>query len=196
VGFTRVETPLIVGDDSIIMTISKIEGTMLNILWLGDSDCHDINKVGAKAATLSRLSASQHRVLPGFCITVDAYSQWVELVNSSPSTASPQLFPTAIYGELASAYNRLAARCSIPNPSVVVRSSAVDEDGATASFAGQHETYLNIAGVEAVAEAVASCWASARTDRALDYRQRHQISLDGIRLSVLVQQLVTSDTSA
>lgn len=51
-------------------------------------------------------------------------------------------------------------------------------------------------GVDAVAEAVASCWASARTDRTLEYRQRNKISLDETRLSVLVQQLVPADTSA
>jgi phosphoenolpyruvate synthase/pyruvate phosphate dikinase len=169
---------------------------MLKILWLGDSDCHDFNKVGAKAANLSRLSASQYPVPPGFCIPAEAYSQWVELINSSPSTASTWLFQTPIYEELVLAYNRLATYCSTPNPRVAVRSSAVDEDGAAASFAGQHETYLNVAGADAVAEAVASCWASARTDRALEYRQQHKISPAGIRLSVLVQQLVPADTSA
>jgi phosphoenolpyruvate synthase/pyruvate phosphate dikinase len=169
---------------------------MLEILWLGDSDCHDINKVGAKAANLSRLSASTHPVPPGFCIPAEAYSQWVELINSGPSTASTRFLPTLIYEELVLAYNWLAACCSTPNPRVAVRSSAVDEDGAVASFAGQHETYLNITGVDAVAEAIASCWASARTDRALEYRQRHKISPDGTRLSVLVQQLVPADASA
>jgi phosphoenolpyruvate synthase/pyruvate phosphate dikinase len=170
---------------------------MLEILWLGDSDCHDINKVGAKAANLSRLAASQHPVPPGFCIPAEAYSQWVELTSSGPSTTSTRFFPTPIYyEELVLAYNRLAAYCSTLNPRVAVRSSAVDEDGAAASFAGQYETYLNIVGADTVAEAIASCWASARTDRALEYYQRHKISPDGIRLSVLVQQLVPADTSA
>jgi phosphoenolpyruvate synthase/pyruvate phosphate dikinase len=77
-----------------------------------------------------------------------------------------------------------------------VRSSAVDEDGATHSFAGQYETYLNIVGVEAVAEAVVRCWTSVRTERALAYRQGQGLSVEGVRLAVLVQQLIPADAAA
>jgi len=86
--------------------------------------------------------------------------------------------------------------CGGADPSVAVRSSAVDEDGATRSFAGQYETYLNIVGVDAVAEAVVQCWASVRTARALAYRQEQGLSGAGVRLAVLVQQLVPADAAA
>jgi pyruvate,water dikinase len=77
-----------------------------------------------------------------------------------------------------------------------VRSSAVDEDGAVASFAGQHESYLNVAGPEAIVQAIARCWQSARSERALDYRRQQGLSLERLRLAVLVQQLVAADVSA
>ena len=86
--------------------------------------------------------------------------------------------------------------CGVTDPSVAVRSSAVDEDGLTHSFAGQYETYLNISGAHAVAEAVVRCWTSVRTARALAYRQRQGSSVAGARLAVLVQQLVPADASA
>src|SRR5438093_8188286 len=55
---------------------------------------------------------------------------------------------------------------------LAVRSSAVDEDGAEASFAGQHMTLLNVPGVDAVPEALREIWWSANSDSAITYRQR------------------------
>jgi len=59
----------------------------------------------------------------------------------------------------------------LPVP-LAVRSSAVDEDGAKASFAGQHLTLLNIRTPEEVGEAVREIWWSANSDSAITYRQR------------------------
>ena len=59
----------------------------------------------------------------------------------------------------------------LPVP-LAVRSSAVDEDGAEASFAGQHITLLNIRTIEAVSDAVREIWWSANSDSAITYRQR------------------------
>jgi pyruvate,water dikinase len=90
----------------------------------------------------------------------------------------------------------LAATCGVADPGVAVRSSAVDEDGAAHSFAGQHETYLNVVGARAVAEAVVRCWTSVRTARALAYRRRQGLAVARTRLAVLVQQLIPADASA
>ena len=79
-------------------------------------------------------------------------------------------------------------------PAVAVRSSAVDEDGDTTSFAGVHETYLNIRGSEALLVAVGGCLESFFGERALAYRRERGI--DGMpRAAVLVQQQVVSDVS-
>jgi phosphoenolpyruvate synthase/pyruvate phosphate dikinase len=79
---------------------------------------------------------------------------------------------------------------------VAVRSSAVEEDGGSASFAGQHESYLNVVGPEAVAGAVLRCWESAYTLRAVEYRRWQDLALEYVRLAVLVQRLVVADISA
>jgi pyruvate,water dikinase len=145
----------------------------VNILWLGEAGCHDRGLVGGKAAYLSQLAAD-HPVPPGFCL---------------PATDGS-------LAELPAAYAELAARSARSEPSVAVRSSAVDEDGTDASFAGQHETYLNITGPDAVAEAIVRCRASASAPRALAYRQVHGLPTPEARVAVLVQQLVVADVSA
>lgn len=155
-----------------------------NILWLGEPAACDLSLVGGKTANLSLLAA-KYPVPPGFCLTTEAFDK-----------RTGGEFPPALYGELATAYRKLADLCGMTEPGVAVRSSAVDEDGAAASFAGQHETYLNVGGVEAVAEAVVRCWASARTERAVEYRRQKGLALGSARLAVLVQRLVPADVSA
>ena len=66
---------------------------------------------------------------------------------------------------------RPTPRSSARTTRVAVRSSAVGEDAADASFAGEHDTYLEIRGPDAVADAVARCWASLYTARAVSYRR-------------------------
>lgn len=78
---------------------------------------------------------------------------------------------------------------------MAVRSSAVGEDGESASFAGQYETYLNLVGAEAVVAAVARCWESAHSEGVLAYRRQRSQPTDNIQLAVLVQQLVAADIS-
>lgn len=151
----------------------------MDIYWLDSPDCQDPFRVGGKAAHLGKLAA-RYPVPPGFCIA---------------ATNADSALSLADYIELTMAYLQLGERCGIAQPAVAVRSSAIDEDGHQASFAGQHETYLNIVGADAVAEAVQRCWASAHTERALHYRRQHGLALD-VGVAVLVQQLVRSDVSA
>ena len=148
----------------------------MSVAWLGETICHDRALVGGKAAYLSRLAAD-HPVPPGFCLTA-----------TSPPDADDRT--------LHAAYDELAARSATPAPAVAVRSSAVDEDGATSSFAGQHETYLNVIGAPAVAAAVRRCRDSARAPRAVAYREHQGLATAAPRIAVLVQQLVVADVSA
>jgi pyruvate,water dikinase len=73
---------------------------------------------------------------------------------------------------------------------VAVRSSATAEDLPFASFAGQQDTYLNVVGADAVLDAVARCWASLWTDRAVVYRAAGGIDHRTVRLAVVVQRMV------
>jgi pyruvate,water dikinase len=153
----------------------------MNLLWLGDPRSFDAGLVGGKAANLSRLARMYHRVPDGF---------------SLPVTAMDEAHPHDLQNEISAAISDLMACHRLDNFVAAVRSSAVDEDGATASFAGQHETYLNIVGADAVIEAVTRCWESARSERALEYRRQQGLSVERPQIAVFVQQLVASDVSA
>jgi len=76
-----------------------------------------------------------------------------------------------------------------PSARVAVRSSATAEDSATASFAGQQDTYLDVQGEEQVVERVQACAASLFTPRALVYRARQNAWTD-LGLAVVVQAMV------
>ena len=77
---------------------------------------------------------------------------------------------------------------------VAVRSSATAEDLEEASFAGQYETVLGVAGAEAVLAAVKECWASARAARVAEYSQ-HQAAGQAGPVAVLVQKLVEAEAA-
>lgn len=80
--------------------------------------------------------------------------------------------------------------------SVAVRSSATAEDLPTASFAGQHETYLNVKGEASVVKAVQKCMASLFTDRAIKYREDNGFDHMEVALSAGVQRMVRSDKAS
>lgn len=82
---------------------------------------------------------------------------------------------------------------SLPMP-VAVRSSAVGEDSAGASFAGQHLTVLNVRSVEHVEQAVREVWWSANSDSAITYRKRLGV-FERPSVGVVVQSLLTPDTA-
>ena len=74
-------------------------------------------------------------------------------------------------GEESAIREVVQSAAELPRP-LAVRSSAVDEDGANASFAGQHLTLLNVRTPEELGEAVREIWWSANSDSAITYRQR------------------------
>jgi len=153
----------------------------MNLLWLGDPKSFDVALVGGKAANLSRLARMYHRVPDGF---------------SLPVTVMDEAHPHDLQNEISAAISDLMACHSLPDFIAAVRSSAVDEDGATASFAGQHETYLNVVGADEILQSIIRCWESARSERALEYRRQQGLSVEHAQIAVLVQQLIASDVSA
>ena len=164
------------------------------MLWLGEMECHDPFLVGGKAASLSRL-AEHHPVPPGFVVTTRAFEPlstgelpvwgWDAGGRHSP-----------LAEEIALAHQHLATESGIVAPQLAVRSSAVDEDGGDASFAGQHETFLNISGLDALFDAVGRCWSSFVAPHAIEYRRRQGLPTEGVRVAILIQRLVVADTSA
>ncbi len=155
----------------------------LLVVTLGDPRAADPALVGPKAAHLSALAAS-HPVPPGFCLTAEAYRRAERAGGIDPELSRA----------IVDAYTHLVGAGSPPAP-VAVRSSALDEDGPAASFAGQHATILGVVGLDAVLEAIEQTWASLRSEAALAYRRDHGLPKDGLALAVLVQRLVVADAS-
>ncbi len=106
-----------------------------------------------------------------------------ELILAAP-------MPEDISAEIAQSYTRLGA-----GTFVAVRSSGTAEDLADASFAGQHDTYLDVLGADEVIDAVRSCWASLWTARATGYRNHNAFDHAAVAIAVVVQKMVTSDVS-
>ena len=156
----------------------------MNIVWLEQPICQEVTRVGGKVANLSRLAAD-HRVPPGFCLTTLAYGEWISAGGGD--------WPTELLQELNASYAEMADRCAVESLQVAVRSSAIDEDGQAASFAGQYETYLNINGAVAVADAVTRCWESTRSEQVLEYRRQNDLPVDDVQIAVLIQQMVPAD---
>jgi pyruvate,water dikinase len=153
------------------------------VVWLGEPDCHDPRNTGGKAAALSRLA--EHFVVPhGFCITSTALA----------GIAPPVRLPCRLRDGVLDAYRALL----ITTSPVAVRSSAVDEDGSLASFAGVHETFLNVRGDSGLLAAVERCLESFFSPRALSYRHERGATngaFEDVRMAVLVQQQIASDVS-
>ncbi|MBD0850186.1 phosphoenolpyruvate synthase [Maribacter arenosus] len=92
--------------------------------------------------------------------------------------------------EIIEAYHAL---CGEESCAVAVRSSATAEDLPDASFAGQHDTFLNIEGKDAVLNAIKKCFASLYTNRAIKYRDDHGFKHSEVALSVGIQKMVRAD---
>jgi phosphoenolpyruvate synthase/pyruvate phosphate dikinase len=153
------------------------------VVWLGEPACHDPRNTGGKAAALSRL-AERFDVPHGFCITSTALAE----------IAPPVRLPNRLRNGVLNAYRALLATDS----PVAVRSSAVDEDGSLTSFAGVHETFLNVHGNDAVLAAIERCLESFFSPRALSYRHERGAAhgaFEDVRMSVLVQRQIASDVS-
>src|SRR5205807_400127 len=96
--------------------------------------------------------------------------------------------------DLAAAITRPLARLG-EQAAYAVRSSATAEDLPAASFAGQHDTYLNVVGPAAILQHVSRCWASLFTERAVTYRLRNGFDHRKVHMAVVVQQMVFSQVA-
>lgn len=160
----------------------------MNTAFLGDEAAHDAGIVGAKAATLSRL-AGRFQVPAGFCLDASVFDRLGPALDGDPAALA------ALGALVAQGHAELRARTGRDGLAVAVRSSAIGEDGSETSFAGQHETILDVRGPVAITDAVLACWRSASSDRAIAYRKKHGITA-APRVGVLVQELVPADAAA
>ncbi|WP_439944391.1 rifamycin-inactivating phosphotransferase [Streptomyces sp. BBFR115] len=181
------------------------------VVELREIDAAEVPLVGGKAAQLGALSRIDGiRVPGGFCVTTDAFRRVTaqarsldelldELARSDPDdretirTLSARIRrtieETAVPADLAAAITGALARLG-EHVACAVRSSATAEDLPTASFAGQHDSYLNVVGPTAVLRHIRGCWASLFTERAVTYRQRNGVDHRTVRMAVVVQRMV------
>jgi pyruvate,water dikinase len=195
---------------------------MSAVVWFDELE-GDVRAVaGGKCASLVEMRGAGFPVPCGFAITVAAFEQFgietglsakVDRIVASAdpdSTASLRAaseeiaalveevrVPDDLLSLIADGYRRIADEAGEAGPAVAVRSSAVGEDSAEASFAGQQETYLWVRGAEELEHAVRRCWASYFTPRALSYRARLAggQSPMSVGMSVGVQQMVDADVA-
>jgi pyruvate,water dikinase len=181
------------------------------VLGFEEIDETRVAVVGGKGAHLGELSRIEGiRVPAGFCVTTDAFRRIMadapsiddrldrlsrlnpddrEAVRTLSAEIRRTLEGIPIPDDLAATITRALARLG-ERAAYAVRSSATAEDLPTASFAGQHETYLNVVGPGAILEHVSRCWASLFTERAVIYRLRNGFDHGKVRMAVVVQRMV------
>jgi len=193
-----------------------------NILWFKEITKNDTPIVGGKNASLgemySVLVPKGIKIPNGFALTSKAYWYFLESNNirkkieqifkefnpddlESLQDAGKRVrnlilkssFPKDLEKEILENYKKLCGFYNQVNTDVAVRSSATAEDLPSASFAGQHETYLNVSGDRDLLEAVKKCMSSLFTNRAISYREQKGFNHLEIALSVCVQKMIRSD---
>src|SRR5713226_256507 len=186
------------------------------VLGFQEIDQTQVAVVGGKGANLGELSRIEGvRVPAGFCVKTDAFQRIMaeapsiddrldrlsrmkpddrEAIRALSAEVRGTLEGIAIPDDLAAAITRPLARLG-EQAAYAVRSSATAEDLPTASFAGQHDTYLNVVGPAAILKHVSRCWASLFTERAVTYRLKDGIDHRHVHMAIVVQRMVFPDAA-
>lgn len=180
-----------------------------------DEECRSRRVAGGKGATLAELTQFGLPVPAGFCVGVSAYSDFLvggglgeELERRI--TALPLDDPVAL-DEQTEQIRRLLCDAEMPSDLsqavdlayeefaeggyVAVRSSGTAEDLPEESFAGLHDTLLDVLGADGVRTAIKECWASLWTARAVSYRHDKGFDQMQVKIAVVVQRMVDSESS-
>ncbi|PVZ06348.1 phosphoenolpyruvate synthase [Actinomycetospora cinnamomea] len=175
---------------------------------LSDVRAGDAEQVGGKAAHLGELIAAGFPVPDGFVLPAEAYRAAMDAAGVRASlsaghddarSASPARLPdlcealagrvraagmpAALEEHVRAAWRRLGA------PVVAVRSSAVGEDGAQASFAGMNASFTNVRDADELVARIVDCWASLFGARVVAYRAARGYTAEPA-IAVVVQAMV------
>jgi len=185
--------------------------TTPNTVWFTETAGTDHALVGGKGANLGRLANAGFPVPPGFVVTTRAYAAHIQRFSDDISDALARIryddlaklemavaeirgwivaadMPVDVAAEIRAAYAQLG------EPYVAVRSSGTAEDLEGASFAGLHDTYLDIKGTDEVLDTVKRDWASLWTARAVGYRKGQGFT-DFPSMAVVVQTMIASEVA-
>jgi pyruvate,water dikinase len=187
------------------------------VIDLAELTAADLHRAGGKAVALGQLASSGTPIPPGLCVTTNAYDRYLdetELRQRLPLLLERKPFSEMRWEELwdlglrvrslflntplpaglaADLSGLLAPRCA--DRPVTVRSTAPVEDSDTASFAGLHDSFVNVRGLPAILDRLRLVWASLWSDRALLYRQELGLDPSASAMAVIVQELVIGDRS-
>ena len=177
--------------------------------------CHKL--VGGKACALAIMSRQELPVPKTICISTNAYNIFMDETGLRAQVLMEyhrKQFDQMRWEEMWDCSLRIQnmfARTQIPSKlaeflrreitnffgqkAVAVRSSAVGEDSAKASFAGLHESYLNVKGPEELLEHIKLVWASTWSDAAILYRKEIGLNVEKSSMAVVVQELVQGQKS-
>lgn len=183
---------------------------IIDLIRLDQLGRNDVALVGGKAANLGELVRIDGvSVPPGFCVTTEAFDRFMteapvgelldrlsrtrltnrnEIVAVSGdirATIEQSEFPADLVASILAAVHDVGGQSAW-----AVRSSATSEDLPTASFAGLHDTFLNVVGPNVIIDRIRQCWASLFTERAVTYRQRNGSDHRTVSIAVIVQQMV------
>ncbi len=183
----------------------------MSIRWFRDLRSDDVAVAGGKGANLGELAAAGLPVPDGFVVTARAYLDAMTvggvrneiralvekcLITGDPGHADAVAalvraagVPPGLAAEISAGYRDLG-----PDVAVAVRSSATSEDTAGASFAGMHESFMNVTGVDAVLARVVDCWASLFSERSLAYRRERRVDEEPA-IAVVIQRMAPCDAA-
>ncbi|WP_317897661.1 phosphoenolpyruvate synthase [Aurantibacillus circumpalustris] len=194
------------------------------ILPFNEVGIKDVSFVGGKNASLGELLKNLKplgiNIPDGFATTADAFRLFLNenkltdklalLVNTldkkefvnlnkvskdAKALINSAKLPVQLIHEITDHYKKLCEKFN-SEVGVAVRSSATAEDLPTASFAGQHDSFLNIKGINAVLNSVQNCFASLYNARAIKYRIDNGFDHSKVALSVGIQLMVRSDKAS
>jgi pyruvate,water dikinase len=195
-------------------TLERANQASVFTMPLGAVRLKDLPRVGGKAAQLGELMVAGLPVPSGFVVTTDACQRFMQsnpgigdwlkslercdvrdpaALRAAAEEVREKLGALPIPGDVVDAI--AAALVPEPGSTWAVRSSATVEDLPEASFAGQHDSFLNVRGGDAVVTAVKRCWLSLFSERAISYRMRKGIGADRAQMAVIVQQLIPADAA-
>jgi pyruvate,water dikinase len=187
------------------------------IICAEDIRHEDRQRVGGKGYALTLLAKNGFQIPETVCISSDAYQEYVdrtglreriqlelhrkdlkemrwEEIWDCATRIRNMFLRKQIPGNIAKRL-RAVIQSRFQDKPVAVRSSAPEEDTAKASFAGLHESYINISGIDAILEHIRKVWASLWTDAALLYRQEIGLSVEKSTMAVVIQAIVPGDRS-
>ena len=192
------------------------------IIWFKDCSYKNKHLVGGKCSSLGELHSIAKRIGfsigDGFALSIDMYDDFIKynelenkietMVNEIDTSNIRELeekskelrnvisqatFTKEHTDLIFQYYHKLSQIYGKECIEVAVRSSALAEDLPNASFAGQHDTFLNVKGTKELIQSIKDCFASLFNSRAVSYRKTHNIALSDVKISVAIQKMIRSD---